>query len=162
MNETVDLNSRKKQLVLSDDAQSVLIAGGDGKTHFVWIDLKKKSQHKLNSYKLSNTYGPCFINGNDERVAIGDSSGKIEIWSLNNSHDEPIPYAMKLIDAFPNTIEDYKKVEENVVHQSAVVGMVSSQNILCVLIRRASNCMILNTLRSCLRRSMRWSRFPCT
>ena len=29
LNETVDLNRRKKQLVLSDDAQSVLIAGGD-------------------------------------------------------------------------------------------------------------------------------------
>merc|ERR1712228_1028818 len=133
LEEMIRLTAKRKQMALSNNAQSVLIAGGDATKHFYWIDLKKKKQHKLVSNKLYNTFAPCFINGDDERCAIGDESGKIEIWSLVQMR------ALKLIDAFPSGATQFSSYQHN------VVGMVSSQNVLCACCNTAKIVKLFDT-----------------
>ncbi|MCP4989293.1 MAG: WD40 repeat domain-containing protein [Colwellia sp.] len=71
-----------RNLRLSADGSICGLAGGDDKNYFYLIDIDKGKQHKLTSDVLYGTYVPCFINGRNNLVAVGDSMGMIEIWDV--------------------------------------------------------------------------------
>ena len=77
-------SSIQKQLTLSNDGTFCAIAASGGKPYFYLIDLVKKQQHKLVSSALSQTYGPCFINGETDYVSVG-GKGQVEIWDMKNN-----------------------------------------------------------------------------
>eukprot|EP01084_Bolivina_argentea_P027301 50753_1 len=75
------LSANDKQLSLSDDGNMCVIAGGATQSYFYIIDIPNQKQHKLTSNWLTNTYVPCFINGETKYVAVTDR-GKVQIWDI--------------------------------------------------------------------------------
>ena len=74
----------RKQLSISNDGTFCAIGGGVGKKYFYVVDLQNAQQHKFVSEALTNTFAPCFINGQTELVAVGDwGKDWVEIWDIN-------------------------------------------------------------------------------
>eukprot|EP01084_Bolivina_argentea_P154442 269219_1 len=72
--------SRFKQLSLSGNGNSCILAGGHKKGYAHFIDIENNEQTTLKSGKLGNgAYNPCFING--ELIAIGGET-VVEIWDV--------------------------------------------------------------------------------
>jgi len=68
---------------LSADGKYCVLAGGRGRKYFYVIDIENETQIKLESeFYLNSSYVPCFINGENELVAVGDRNGRIEIWDF--------------------------------------------------------------------------------
>ena len=54
-----------------------------GGFYFYLVELKSSRLNKLDCTSVSiGTYAPCFINGENEFVAIGDMNGTVEVWSV--------------------------------------------------------------------------------
>ena len=74
-----------KQLSLSGDGSLCAIGGGSDNPYFYLIDLVSKTQQKLTSKMMKHSYAPCFINGDNEYVALGSRYGQgVEVWDLKN------------------------------------------------------------------------------
>ena len=71
-----------RNLRLSGDGGWCVVCGGRNKSYFYAIDMVNKAQHKLVSHVLQDTYCPCFINGDNEFVAVSDKKCNVEIWDL--------------------------------------------------------------------------------
>merc|ERR1712176_295958 len=69
-----------KQEAVSDDGKWCAIGGGP---NFYLTDIPEQRQYQLKPEKMSNAYSVCFINGESDRVVIGDGGdGKFEIWDI--------------------------------------------------------------------------------
>eukprot|EP01084_Bolivina_argentea_P118496 210235_1 len=71
-----------RNLGISDDGSMCALGGGGYKNYFYVIDINNNKQYKMISDVLSDTYAPCFINGQNELLSMSDKKGKIEIWDI--------------------------------------------------------------------------------
>merc|ERR1719361_1842494 len=85
-------NSVSKLLSLSNDGTFCVVGaagnsnfGATTSNFFYLVSLESQEQFKLTTTKLSNTFAPCFINGESEFVAVGGDDGEgVEIWSVED------------------------------------------------------------------------------
>ena len=71
--------------------------GGSASNFFYLISLDTQEQFKLTTTQLTNTYAPCFINGESQFVAIGGDDGEgVEIWSVS---DKKMVHHIKVQDS---------------------------------------------------------------
>eukprot|EP00485_Elphidium_margaritaceum_P009312 CAMPEP_0202696876 /NCGR_PEP_ID=MMETSP1385-20130828/10205_1 /ASSEMBLY_ACC=CAM_ASM_000861 /TAXON_ID=933848 /ORGANISM="Elphidium margaritaceum" /LENGTH=338 /DNA_ID=CAMNT_0049353183 /DNA_START=92 /DNA_END=1105 /DNA_ORIENTATION=+ len=75
-------SSSFRNLRLSADASLCGLGGGKDKQYFYVIDMKTGKQEKFMSQYLADAYGACFINGENEFIAVCDQQGRIEIWDI--------------------------------------------------------------------------------
>eukprot|EP01083_Nonionella_stella_P266217 900866_1 len=66
-------------LSLSNNGRFCCIAGGEGTKYFYVIDIDNKQQYPM---EQSDAYSPCFINGKNKYISIGDKNGRIQIWEI--------------------------------------------------------------------------------
>merc|ERR1712192_11971 len=77
--------SSSKLLTLSADGTLCVIGGGADKNYFYLVNIEKETQAKLISAALSDALSPCFINGDNEHVAVGgDGNEGVEIWDVES------------------------------------------------------------------------------
>merc|ERR1712062_831026 len=98
-------NSISNLMSLSNDGKFCVIGaagntvmGGAACDFFYIISLETQKQFKLTTTKLTNTFSPCFINGDSRFVAVGGNYGEgVEIWSVEDK---------EMVHHFNDTVED--------------------------------------------------------
>jgi len=84
-------DSVSKLMTLSNDGKwAVITSGGNAYVNdgdrlkmVYFIDIENKKQYKVMTQKLTNSYSPCFVNGDSQFVAVGGGDGEgVEIWSV--------------------------------------------------------------------------------
>ena len=100
----------KRNISVSDDGTFCALGGGDDSNYWYLIDIKQRNQSKFTSNTLKHSWSPCFINGENEYVAVG-GYGKVEILDIVSGS------TLKLID---------------LGHTNYIVALYSVNNILAV------------------------------
>eukprot|EP00485_Elphidium_margaritaceum_P019464 CAMPEP_0202726786 /NCGR_PEP_ID=MMETSP1385-20130828/184789_1 /ASSEMBLY_ACC=CAM_ASM_000861 /TAXON_ID=933848 /ORGANISM="Elphidium margaritaceum" /LENGTH=764 /DNA_ID=CAMNT_0049393013 /DNA_START=111 /DNA_END=2406 /DNA_ORIENTATION=- len=75
-------DSTLRNFRLSADGKYCAIGGGEDKPYFYVIDIANEEHMKLDSSVLTSTYVPCFINGENQFVAVADKRGFVEVWDI--------------------------------------------------------------------------------
>jgi len=90
LEEKVDFgNTYKQRMSLSDDGTLCALGAGNDKPFWFLIDIPKRTQFKVTSSVLKNSFAPRFLTDESGRVVIG-GVGKMEIWNFATRYSEKV------------------------------------------------------------------------
>eukprot|EP01083_Nonionella_stella_P099327 279287_1 len=87
-----------KQLVMSNDGTLCAIGGGTQSYLYIINITENNQENSKYESTLNSTFSPCFINGENEMVAVGDNGGNVEILSV------PTKQSLRVIKVFNNLV----------------------------------------------------------